>query len=60
MRFLSICLRFQPLIHIIVKKIGEWAQKTMKEAAEAAVSGNEGAEAAIKMAKQAATKGQRY
>ena len=43
-----------------VQKIGEWAQRTMKEAAEAAVKGDAGAEAAIKMAKQAATKGQRY
>ncbi|MGH9949248.1 MAG: hypothetical protein ACRD6X_18915 [Pyrinomonadaceae bacterium] len=43
-----------------VQKAGEWAGKTLGEAATAAAAGNEGAKTAIKIAKEANRLGQRY
>lgn len=43
-----------------VNQVGQWADRTLGEAAEAAVNGDRTAETAIKIAKQAASKGQQY
>lgn len=43
-----------------VKQAGIWAERTLEEAAKAAVAGDEAAETAIKIAKQASRLGQKY
>jgi RHS repeat-associated protein len=43
-----------------VNQAGHWADRTMQEAAHAAVNGDSAAETAIKIAKQAARKGQQH
>jgi RHS repeat-associated protein len=43
-----------------VNQTGPWADKTLREAAQAAADGDSGAETAIKIAKQAGRLGQRY
>jgi len=43
-----------------VRLVGQWATKTLREAAEAAVAGDPSAETAVKVAKDAPRLGQRY
>jgi RHS repeat-associated protein len=43
-----------------VNQVGQWADKTLGEAAQAAANGDRTAETAVKIAKQAANKGQQY
>jgi hypothetical protein len=43
-----------------VNRTGDWAGKTLAEAAQAAVEGDRSAEAAIKIVKQASRLGRRY
>jgi hypothetical protein len=43
-----------------VRSVGDWAQRTLAETTQAAAQGDESAETALKIVKQAAKKGQKY